>query len=359
MTNILSIRIRPLVIEGIEISDKQPPFVIAEMSANHNQSLDRAFEIVDEAARIGVHAVKIQTYTADTMTLDLKDNEFLVSDENSLWKGKTLYDLYREASTPWKWHRAIFDRCKKRGLIGFSTPFDSTAVDFLESLNVPCYKIASFENTHIPLIKKVASTGKPFFMSTGMATYEELKDSIEVIRQSGNPNFILMKCTSSYPALPEDANLTTIPDLKARFRCHVGVSDHTMGIGVSVAASALGAVAIEKHFILSRNEEGVDSSFSMEPAEMKLLVEESKKAWQSLGQVVYGPTEKEKKSLQFRRSLYIVKDLRTGDVLNVNNVRAIRPGLGLPPKYFELVLGKKIKRNACRGTPLNWDMIDC
>ena len=333
------------------------PFIIAEMSGNHNQSLERALEIVEAAARTGAHAIKLQTYTADTMTLDLKEREFFITDEKSPWKGQSLYDLYKIAHTPWDWHKPIFAHARKLGLICFSTPFDETSVDFLEKLGSPAYKIASFENTDIPLIQRVASTGKPLIISTGMATLEELDESVDAARKAGCKDLTLLKCTSTYPASPENSNLLTIPYLRERYGCEVGLSDHTLGIGVAVASIALGATVIEKHFTLKRADGGVDSAFSMEPAEMKELVEETERAWQSLGKVLVGPTEAEKSSIIFRRSLYIVKDLKAGDILTKENVRAIRPGLGLPPKHLNQVLGKKIKNGVKMGTALAWSMI--
>lgn len=346
----------------IKIADKlvgrgHPPFVIAEMSGNHNQSLERALEIVESVARSGAHALKIQTYTPDTMTLDLDEREFHISDPNSLWAGTSLYKLYGEAYTPWEWHKPIFDRARELGVIPFSTPFDDTAVDFLESLDVPCYKIASFENTDLPLIRRVAATGKPLIISTGMASIAELDETVRAVREAGCKDLILLKCTSTYPATAENTNILTIPHLRELFDCEVGLSDHTMGVGVSVASVALGATVVEKHFTLNRADGGVDSTFSMEPVEMIQLVVECERAWHALGQVAYGPTEAEKKSIQFRRSLYVVQDLKAGDMLSRENVRAIRPGLGLPTKYLELVLGKTVKQDIRYGTALAWDML--
>jgi N-acetylneuraminate synthase len=337
--------------------EKYAPFIIAEISGNHNQSLERALEIVEAAARAGVHAVKLQTYTADTMTLDLREHEFFISDDSTPWKGQSLHDLYKIAHTPWDWHKPIFDHAKKLGLICFSTPFDETAVDYLEKLGVPAYKIASFENTDIPLIQRVAATGKPLIISTGMASQEELDESVDAARNAGCKDLILLKCTSTYPAPPESSNLLTISHLRQRYGCEIGLSDHTLGIGVAIASVALGATMIEKHFTLKRADGGVDSAFSMEPGEMKELVEETKRAWQSLGEVFVGPTEAEKSSITFRRSLYIVKDLKEGDILTKENVRVIRPGLGLPPKHLNQVLGKKIKSGVRMGTALAWSMI--
>ncbi len=334
-----------------------PPFIIAEMSGNHNQSLERALEIVEAAAKTGAHALKIQTYTPDTMTLDLDEREFHISDPNSLWTGTSLYKLYGEACTPWEWHKPIFERARELGIIPFSTPFDDTAVDLLESLDVPCYKIASFENTDLPLIRRVAATGKPLIISTGMATVAELDETVRAAREAGCKDLILLKCTSTYPATADNTNILTIPHLRELFDCEVGLSDHTMGVGVSVASVALGATVIEKHFTLNRADGGVDSTFSMEPAEMSQLVIETKRAWQSLGKVSYGATEKEKKSLVFRRSLYIVKDMKAGELLTSENLRAIRPGYGLPVKYLEVALGQKINQDVPLGTPLSWELL--
>lgn len=334
------------------------PFIIAEMSGNHNQSLSKALEIVEAAAKCGVDALKIQTYTADTMTLDISEREFFIEDKNSLWKGNSLYDLYKKAYTPWDWHKPIFDKCKELGIVGFSTPFDATAVDFLEELNAPLYKIASFENTDLPLLKKVAKTGKPVIVSTGMANVTEIYEAVDTLRNNGCKDITLLKCTSEYPALPEDANLATIPHLKQMFSdCKIGLSDHTMGVGVSVAAVALGAQVIEKHFTLKREDGGVDSAFSMEPEEMKLLVKEAEIATKAIGQVSYKINEKEKASLRFRRTLYIVQDIKSGEVLTKENMRAIRPGLGLSPKYYYMLLGKKVKCDLKKGTALSWEII--
>ena len=348
---------RSMQIASRDIGPNHAPFIIAEVSGNHNQSLERALKIVEAAAKTGAHALKIQTYTPDTMTLDLDEREFHISDPNSLWAGTSLYKLYGEAYTPWEWHKPIFERARELGIIVFSTPFDDTAVDFLESLDVPCYKIASFENTDLPLIRRVAATGKPLIISTGMATAAELDETVSAAREAGCKDLILLKCTSTYPATAENTNILTIPHLREWFGCEVGLSDHTMGVGVSVASVALGATVIEKHFTLSRADGGVDSTFSMEPAEMAQLVVETERAWQALGRVSYGPTEAEKKSIQFRRSLYVVQDLKAGDVLTRDNVRAIRPGLGLPTKYLEQVLGKAVKRDVKRGTALMWNIL--
>jgi len=350
--------ISDISIVGRPVGPSAPPLVIAEMSGNHNHSLQRALEIVDAAADAGAHALKIQTYTADTLTLDVATGDFLITDPDSLWSGRSLYDLYQEAYTPWEWHEAIFERTRERGMIPFSTPFDETAVDFLEDFDAPCYKIASFENTHIPLIRKVASTGKPIIMSTGMATDVELAESVAAARDAGCHEIVLLKCTSTYPASPENSNLATIPDMRDRFGCQVGISDHTMGLGVAIAAVALGATVIEKHFTLRRADGGVDSAFSMEPQELSALVRESERAWQAMGHVSYGPTEAEMESLQFRRSLYVAEDMREGDGFTPENLRVVRPGFGLAPKHYEEVLGRHITRDAAKGTAVGWDLVE-
>jgi len=353
----INTKITDITISGQKIGASHPPFIIAEMSGNHNQSLERALEIVEAAAKSGAHALKIQTYTPDTMTLDLDVREFHISDSNSLWTGNSLYKLYGEAYTPWEWHQPIFERAHDLGIIAFSTPFDDTAVDLLESLDVPCYKIASFENTDLPLIRRVAATGKPMIISTGMASIAELDDTVCAARQAGCKDLILLKCTSTYPATADNTNILTISHMRELFDCEVGLSDHTMGIGVSVASVAMGATVIEKHFTLNRADGGVDSTFSMEPSEMAQLVVETERARQALGRISYGPTEVEKKSMEHRRSLYIVCDLKAGDTLTIDNVRSIRPGLGLSPKWLEMVLGRKVSREVVRGTALGWDLI--
>jgi pseudaminic acid synthase len=339
------------------IARDAPPFIIAEMSGNHNQSLARALEIVEAAARSGAHALKLQTYTPDTMTLDLHHGAFRIDDAESLWAGQSLYQLYREAHTPWEWHEAIFERARALGLLCFSTPFDDSAVDFLESLNVPAYKIASFENTDLPLIRKVARTGKPMIISTGMATAAELDKTVRTARNAGCHELILLKCTSNYPASPLHTNLNTLPHLRDLFGCEVGLSDHTMGSGVAVAAVALGATVIEKHFTLRRADGGVDSAFSLEPEEMALLVIETERAWQALGGIVYGTSAAEKKSLAFRRSLYVSRDINEGEILSPDNIRAIRPGFGLPPEYWDVVLGMRAGCVLKTGTPLSWEVL--
>jgi pseudaminic acid synthase len=344
-----------LKIGNREIGRQHVPFVIAEMSGNHNQSLERALAIVEAAASAGAHGLKLQTYTADTMTLDIDEREFHIGDPSSLWSGTSLYKLYGEAYTPWEWHRPIFERARELGIVPFSTPFDDSAVDFLESLDVPCYKIASFENTDLPLVRRVAATGKPLIISTGMASLAELDETVCAAREAGCRDLVLLKCTSTYPASPENSNILTIPHLRELFGCEVGISDHTMGIGVSVASVALGASVIEKHFTLDRSDGGVDSAFSMEPAELAQLVVDSERAWCALGHVAYGPTEAEMKSLQYRRTLYVVKDMKAGETFSRENIRAIRPGLGLPTKYLETALGRMTKCDIARGTALSWD----
>ncbi|MDJ1491717.1 pseudaminic acid synthase [Cytophagaceae bacterium DM2B3-1] len=341
-------------IGSIIIGKQQPPFIIAEMSGNHNQSLERALAIVDAAAAAGAHAIKLQTYTADTMTIA---GAYTIEDEGSLWKGRELYDLYQEAHTPWEWHKPIFDRAKEKGMLAFSTPFDETAVDFLESLDVPAYKIASFENTDWPLLKKVAATGKPVIMSTGAVRLSDLAEAVNVLRQAGCRDLVLLKCTSTYPSTPENTNLLTIPHLAQLFNCMAGLSDHTMGIGASVAAVALGARVIEKHFTLRRADGGVDSAFSLEPEELKSLVVETERAFLALGQVQYGIQKAEEKSLFFKRSIYVAKDIKAGEVFTKENIRVIRPGDGLAPKHYEGILGKIAKSNLEKGSPLSWNYV--
>ncbi|WP_430788221.1 pseudaminic acid synthase [Virgibacillus flavescens] len=340
-----------------DVGAENTPFIIAEMSGNHNQSLERALKIVDMAAKAGAHALKIQTYTADTMTLNAKSTDFMVSDSKSSWNDKSLYELYQEAYTPWDWHEPIFERCRKAGMIGFSTPFDETSVDFLESLNVPCYKIASFENTDLQLIRKVAKTKKPLIISTGMSSIAELEETVNAARESGCKDLILLKCTSTYPASPKDTNIITIPHMRDLFHCQVGLSDHTMGTGVAVASVALGATIIEKHFTLSRADGGVDASFSMEFDEMEALVKETKRAWQALGKVYYGATNAEQSSQKYRRSLYVTADMKKGDKFTKDNLKAIRPGYGILPKYYDILIGKKVDNDVEKGTPVSWDLI--
>jgi pseudaminic acid synthase len=347
-----------VVIAGRPVGPGHVPFVIAEMSGNHNQSLDRALVIVDAVADSGAHALKIQTYTADTLTLEVDAADFHIRDEGSLWKGESLHALYEKAHTPWEWHAPIFERARERELIAFSTPFDESAVDFLEDLDCPCYKIASFENVHLPLIRKAASTGKPIIMSTGMATAAELDEAVTAAREAGCRDLVLLRCTSTYPAIPDDTDLRTLPHLRELFGCQVGLSDHTMGTAVAVAAIALGAVAVEKHLTLSRAGGGVDSAFSLEPDEFASLVRHTETAWRALGEVRYGPTERERGSLQFRRSLYVSRDLVAGEILTAENVAVVRPGFGLPPKFIDMVMGRVVRRPVTRGTALTWDLLE-
>jgi pseudaminic acid synthase len=346
--------INDITIAGRLVGPNHKPFIIAEMSGNHNQSLERALAIVDAAAQAGADAIKLQTYTADTMTLP---GAFTIEDENSLWKGRELYDLYKEAYTPWEWHQPIFDRAKEHGMLAFSSPFDETAVDFLEELEAPIYKIASFENTDHPLLRKVAATGKPVIMSTGAATVQEVAEAVQVLREAGCQELILLKCTSTYPSTPENTNLLTIPHMRDLYGVQVGLSDHTMGVGAAVAAVALGATVIEKHFTLRRADGGVDSAFSLEPEELNMLVVESERAWLAMGHVQYGVQKAEEKSRLFKRSVYAAQDIKAGDVLTKENIRVIRPGLGLAPKYYDELLGKPATTDIKAGTPFTWDMV--
>jgi pseudaminic acid synthase len=343
-------------IGGVSIGRDSPPFIIAEMSGNHNGSLDRALAIVDAVAETGARALKLQTYTADTMTIDRDQGEFFINDPKSLWHGQSLYALYQQAHTPWEWHEPIFRRARERGLLAFSSAFDDSAVDFLQSLDVPAFKVASFENVDLPLIRKIAATGKPMIISTGMANLAELDEAVRAARAAGCRELVLLKCTSSYPASPRSSNLAAIPYLREVFGCEIGLSDHTRGLGAAVASIALGATIIERHVTLRRADGGVDSAFSMEPHELAQLVTEAAAAWEAVGAAVIGPADDERASLLFRRSLYVCKDLRAGDVLTRENLRAIRPGLGLPPKYLDALLGKRVVKAVRRGTPADWSL---
>lgn len=334
-----------------------PPLIVAELSGNHNGSLPRALAILDAAADAGAHAVKLQTYTADTMTLDVDGPDFVIDDPASLWHGRRLYELYGEASTPWEWHEALFARARGRGMLCFSTPFDESAVDYLERFDPPAYKIASFELTDLRLIRTVARTGRPIVMSTGMATLAEIDDAVRAARDGGG-DVVLLQCTSTYPATPENSHLRTIPSLRETFGCEVGLSDHTAGVGAAVAAVAFGAVLIEKHFTLARADGGVDAAFSLEPQELRELVVETERAWQSLGSVRYGPTRAEQASLRFRRSIYVSEDVRAGDELSSSNLRIVRPGFGLAPKHFDEILGRRARVDLARGTALRWELIE-
>ncbi len=338
------------------IGKGRKPFIIAEMSGNHNHSLDKALAIVKAAADAGADAIKLQTYTPDSLTIDHRGGLFEITDKKSLWYGRNLYDLYKDAMTPYEWHKPLFDFAKQLGIICFSTPFNDEAVDMLEELGAPAYKIASFENNYHGLLRKVAEKNKPVIMSTGVSELNDLIESVNILKTAGCRDLILLKCTSTYPASPENTNLATIPDMRRLFQCEIGLSDHTMGVGTAVAAVALGAVVIEKHFCLSRAEGGVDSAFSLEPHEFKLLVEETKRGWLSLGQVRYGILEAEKNSLNYKRSLYAVKDIKKGEYFSAENIRVIRPGDGLHPRYYDIIIGKPAKKDILKGTPIHTDL---
>jgi len=333
------------------------PIIVAELSGNHNKEINRAIELIKEAKLAGVDAVKFQTYTADTMTLNFDGDDFKIKDTSNLWHGEHLYDLYERASTPWEWHEKLFEECRKINIIPFSSPFDNSAVDLLETLNCPIYKIASFEIIDIPLIEYVGSTKKPIIMSTGMASKEEIAEAMDAAYSSGSPSILLMKCTSTYPADASNANLNTILDMKETFKCEVGLSDHTLGISVSLAAIAKGASLIEKHLTIDRKDGGVDSGFSLEPHEFKALTTEAKIVFQSIGNVCYGPVdEKELKSRKYRRSIYASKKINKNDIFTNHNIKIVRPDKGLPPKNFKNIIGKKAKYDIEFGTPINWKM---
>ncbi|MEC9282167.1 MAG: pseudaminic acid synthase [Bdellovibrionota bacterium] len=338
-------------------NEDQAPYIVAEMSGNHNQSIDMALKIVDAAADCGVDALKVQTYTAESMTLDSSKEDFLVKSKGSLWDGESLFSLYKKAYTPWEWHKSIQERCKQKGIEFFSSPFSIEAVDFLEDLEVPFYKIASFENTDLELIKKVASKKKPMIISTGMASIGDLELSVKTALENSCQELVLLKCTSSYPASPENTNLKTIEHLREMFGVKVGLSDHTLGIGAACASVAFGACLIEKHFVLDRKAGGVDAAFSLEPSEMKALVTETKRAYQALGKVHYGPTKQEETSKVFRRSIYVTKNISAGEELTRDNIRVMRPGYGLEPKYLPVVLGKKVNCDLELGDRIDWDVL--
>ncbi|MBS0286829.1 MAG: pseudaminic acid synthase [Proteobacteria bacterium] len=346
-----------IIIENRKIGAGNKPFIIAEMSANHEQSLEKALEIVDRVAKSGADAIKLQTLKPENITLDVSSEDFYITDEKNIWSGQTLYELYQKAYLPWEWHGPIFERAQKLGLVFLSTPFDLEAVDFLESLNVPCYKIGSCENRDIPLIKKVAKTGKPLIISTGMASVIELSESIQAAREAGCKDIILLKCTCAYPSQPSESNLRTLEHMKKLFNCEVGISDHSEGIGVSVASVALGASVIEKHIKLSDDDTSLDATFSLTPQELGQLVVESKRAWQAIGDVQYGPSESELNSLKYRRSLYVCEDINQGEVFTEKNVKSIRPSFGLAPKYYEVILGKKALKPLKKGEALNWEVV--
>lgn len=345
-----------LFIGGRLIGVDQPPYVIAEMSGNHNGDITRAFQLIEAAKAAGADAVKLQTYTADTITIDHCGPEFTI--HGGLWNGRHLHELYRQAHTPWDWHEALFAKARAIGITIFSSPFDPSAVDFLEELGAPAYKIASFELIDLPLIRKVATTGKPLIMSTGMANADEIAEAVAAARSAGNEQMVLLHCVSAYPARPEEANLRTIPDIAARFGVAAGLSDHTMGTAVSIAAVGLGAVVIEKHFTLARADGGPDSAFSLEPSELSALCAGCRIAWQALGTASYDRTAGESGNVIFRRSLYVVRDIAAGELLTPDNLRSIRPGYGLPPKHLDTLLGRRATRDLPRGTALQWDMVE-
>ncbi len=343
-------------IDGRSIGAGEPPYIVAELSANHNGSLDRALETIEKAKACGADAVKLQTYTADTMTIDCDRADFMI--HGGLWDGFKLYDLYKWAETPYDWHRTMFEHARKCGITVFSTPFDETAVDLLESLDAPAYKIASFELTDLPLIRYVATTGKPMIMSTGMGSEAEIDEAVTTAREAGCQDIVLLHCISSYPAPMEQASLRQMAELERRFGIVPGLSDHTMGSTASVAAVSLGASFIEKHFTLSRADKGPDSEFSLEPAELERLCRDAHDAWLALGQTGYQRQAAEEANKMFRRSIYFVRDLPVGAVVGPNDIRRIRPGLGLPPKYFDAILGRQLAKPVVRGMPTNWELFD-
>jgi pseudaminic acid synthase len=347
-----------IFIGNTAVGAEHPPFIIAELSGNHNQQIDLALAMVDAAAAAGAHAIKLQTFTADSMTLDVNSADFVIQEKNNLWHGASLHGLYAKAATPYEWHSVLFERAKAQGMLAFSSPFDASAVDFLAELDVPCYKIASFELTDIPLITKAASMGKPLIMSTGMASLSEIELAVNTAKTAGCQDIILLKCTSTYPAQPSNTNLFTLPHLREAFNCQVGLSDHTAGVGVSVASVALGANVIEKHFVLDRQAGGVDAAFSLEPAEFKMLVDETERAWQALGEVKYGGSDVEQESKQYRRSIYACENIQAGELFTEQNLRVVRPAFGLAPKYWQAVQGKHAKQDIPKGTALNWTHVD-
>ena len=339
------------------IGSRQRPFIIAELSGNHQQNYQLAEQMIESAAQAGAHAIKLQTYTPETMTLDINSQDFMVTERDSLWQGESLYSLYSKAATPWEWHEPLFNKARSLGLLAFSSPFDASAVDFLENLDVPCYKIASFENTDLPLIKKVAQTGKPLIVSTGMASEQEIEELLGTISDSGNRQVVLLKCTSNYPADASDCNLLTLVDMQKKFATLVGLSDHTLGNSVALAAVALGSCVIEKHFVLDRQAGGVDAEFSLEPDELKHLVQETETVWRAMGKVQYGGSDNEQVSKKYRRSVYCSRDIRAGECLSEQNIRVIRPGFGLPPKHYEQLLGKTARQDIPRGTAISWELL--
>ena len=339
------------------INNNSGPFIIAEVSGNHSGSLKKMLKIVEEVAKTGASAIKLQTLKPEIITLDSNSKEFIITDKKSKWHNLKLYDLYKKSQTPWEWHKIIFEKAKKLGLYAFSTPFDLTAVDFLEQLKVPMYKIASFENNHLPLISHVAQTKKPLIISTGMASIQEISEMVKCARNNGCKNLTLLKCTSSYPAQIEESNILTIPDMKKKFSCNIGLSDHTPGVGAAIAAVANGATVIEKHFTLSKKDKAVDSFFSLEPQEFKLLVTECERAFRSLGKIFYGPTANEKRSIIFRRSIYITKNVKKNESITDQNIKIVRPAKGLEPKYYYKLISKKFKKDIKKNTALNWNHV--
>ncbi len=345
-------------IKDISVGSEFPPIIIPEISGNHNQSIENIYKLIDAIKKAGLKFVKLQTYTPDTITLNSSSKDFLVSEKHQLWGGEKLYNLYQKAHTPWNWHKEIFAKCANLGLICFSSPFDETAVKLLEDLKTPLYKVASFEITHIPLLAEIGKTRKPVILSTGMATEKEIYEAINTLLKNGCNKYALLKCTSTYPADPFDSNIATLSDMKKKYNCEVGISDHTPGIGVSIAAVSFGASIIEKHITLDRDNGAVDSFFSLEPYEFKILNIESKRAWQSIGKVKYGPTTNEKESLKHRRSIYVTEDLKKGDVINIENIKIIRPSAGLEPKYFEKIIGIRLIKDIKKNSPLDFSYIE-
>jgi N-acetylneuraminate synthase len=345
-----------ITIDGRKIGPDYPPYIIAELSANHNGDIERAYKIMEAAKEAGADAIKLQSYTHDTITIDHNSEEFQI--KGGLWDGQSLYELYKSAHMPWEWHKPLFEKAKELGITIFSSPFDFTAVDLLETLNAPAYKIASFEVIDLPLIARVAKTGKPMIISTGMATQEEIQEAITTAKNNGCEELVVLQCVSGYPAPPEQYNLRTIPDIAKRFNVLSGLSDHTIDNATAVASVALGACLIEKHVTLDRNGGGADDSFSLEPKELTQLCKDAKTAWLSLGQVNYDKTEAEKGNVKFRRSLYAVKDIKSGDVLTEKNMRSIRPGFGIEPKHYFAILGKKVKQNIAKGTALQFQLLE-
>jgi pseudaminic acid synthase len=341
----------------VPVGAGHPPVIVAEMSGNHDGSLARALDIVRAIADSGAQVLKLQTYTADTLTIRSSASAFRLSDSHALWAGRTLYDLYAEASTPWEWHEPIFDLARARGIVAFSSPFDPTAIELLEKLDAPAYKVASSELVDLPFIARMAETGKPLVISTGMATLAEIDAAVRTARAAGNEQLIVLGCTASYPAPPEESNLRKLPVLAAALGVQIGLSDHTLGIGAAIAAVAFGATVIEKHVTLSRDSGGVDAAFSLEPAELAALRRETETAWRALGSPVVGPTAHEQEGLRFRRSLFVVADVRAGDVVTPANVRSIRPAGGLGPAETGAVMGRTFRSDVARGTPLSWDLV--